>query len=713
MGWLRTQRAGLVAGLLAGSMIGACGTSVGVHATVVVGGDAGTNDSAAPTTDGGALQSIFVVPASLTELADTHYYDHPWPSDLRRDANGAVVFAGLYNPFGEQILQTYEDAVAGAIFGFSTVANGYLRFGADLDPATLPASPTDTLDPHASVQLINVDPNSPEHGKRQLAQVYWRSDAGDYWPADTLVVGPALGYPLLPRTRYAIVVTSGVRAVGGASFVPSPDLAAVLGLASTDARTEPARTLYAPAVTDLGALGIAPNDVVHLAVFTTNDPTAELFSIADDVKALFPAPSLRPGGTPGETALQANPADVSPGVYDVYQGWYGPSPNYQQGTAPYLASGGGFVFANGHAVVQNTFDLRFTLVVPNAQACPMPANGYPILLYAHGTGGDYRSVIVESGSVGDAMARQCIASLGTDQIFHGVRPGAPPPGDPNTEGDEESAFYNFQNPAAMRTNTRQSAIDVVQQARLFTETKIQVPATLSVTHAPILFDGTKLLFLGHSQGGQNGPLFFAADDAARGGVLSGSSASVPITLLDKTSPAPSVAGLWLFALGLTHPSDAAELNLFHPIFSFAQTVVDPIDPLVYLGYLARHPRPGYAPKSIYQTEGVTPDGTGDTYAPPHGIEVASVATGLPLQLPGEHPVAEAAWGGLAGVAIPAAGLQGNLADGGASGVLAQFLPAPGHDGHYVIFDVPACRTQAAQFCANLAADARGRVPALP
>lgn len=707
MGWLRAA-AGVVTGLVAGSAMGACGTSVEVHAIVGV-----TNADGGPAADGGIAQSIFVVPTSLAELADTHYYDHPWPSDLRRDPSGAVVFAGLYNPFGEQILQTYEDAVAGGIHGFSTVANGYLRFTTDLDPTTLPTSPPDTLDPNATVQLIDVDPQSPEHGQRKLAQVYWRNDAGDYWQPDTLVVGPALGYPLRPNTRYAIVVTSGVKGAGGESLSPSPDLSVLLGLAPADARTEPARVIYAPAVTELAAGGIPATSIVHLAVFTTNDPTAELFSIADDVKASFPAPSIRAASTNGETGWQANPIDVSPGVYDVYSGWYGPSPNFQQGTPPYLASGGGFVFSNGHAVIQNTFDLRFTLVVPNAQACPMPAAGYPILIYAHGTGGDYRSVIVEGGSVGDAMARQCIASIGTDQIFHGVRPGAPPPGDPNTEGDEESAFYNFQNPAAMRTNTRQSAIDVVQEARLFTQTKVQVPANVSVTHAPVLFDGTKVLFLGHSQGGQNGPLFFAADDAARGGVLSGSSASVPITLLDKTSPAPSVAGLWLFALGLTHPSDAAELNLFHPIFSFAQTVVDPIDPLVYLGYLARHPRPGHAPKSIYQTEGVTPDGTGDTYAPPHGIEVASVATGLPLQRPGEHPVAEATWGGLTGVTIPQSGLQGNLADGGASGVLAQFLPAPGHDGHYILFDVPACRTQAAQFCANLAADARGRVPPLP
>ena len=57
--------------------------------------------------------------------------------------------------------------------------------------------------------------------------------------------------------------------------------------------------------------------------------------------------------------------------------------------------------------------------------------------------------------------------------------------------------------------------------------------------------------------------------------------------------------------------DAKELNVFHPMMSFTQTMVDPIDPLVYMRYIVQEPRNGGAPKSIYQTEGMNPDGTGD------------------------------------------------------------------------------------------------------
>jgi hypothetical protein len=62
------------------------------------------------------------------------------------------------------------------------------------------------------------------------------------------------------------------------------------------------------------------------------------------------------------------------------------------------------------------------------------------------------------------------------------------------------------------------------------------------------------------------------------------------------------------------------------------------------------------------------------------------------------------------VTVGDGGLAGNLADGGASGVLGQFVPPAGDDGHFVFFDVPACRMQAAQFAKNLAANPTGNVP---
>ena len=339
----------------------------------------------------------------------------------------------------------------------------------------------------------------------------------------------------------------------------------------------------------------------------------------------------------------------------------------------------------------------------------MPAAGYPVVLYAHGTGGDYRSMIDDKTS--QALAQQCLASMGIDQIFHGTRPGAPPASDPNREGNIQLLFFNLNNILAARTNGRQAAIDVTQQARLFSDSHTQVPAAVSRTGQAIAIDGSKVLFFGHSQGSLNGPLYLAADASARGGVLSGAGSMIAIALLEKTKPEPSVAQAVKTVLQLITPDEAAELSIYHPVMSFAQALVDAVDPVNYDGYVALHPRAGMAPKSVYVTEGINPDGTGDSYAPPHGIEIGAVALGVPRMAPGVRPVAEAALAGLADVTVPAAGLAGNLAGGKASGVLAQWRPPGTHDGHFVVFYVPEARLQAAGFCKNLADDPIGRVPA--
>ncbi|HEX7665977.1 MAG TPA: hypothetical protein VF407_15730, partial [Polyangiaceae bacterium] len=479
-----------------------------------------------------------------------------------------------------------------------------------------------------------------------------------------------------------------------------------LGLATATDHTKAAHDQLAADVAAVVAAGVDTKSIVHFTSFTTNDPTSDLFAIADNLGTQVPAPTVEDG-----TWKQ----DETKTDYDVYEARYSPSPNYQQGTIPFgqPSDGGGFVFdSSGKPVLQNTFDMRFTLVVPNATKCPMPAAGYPVLLYAHGTGGDYRSIVDEGNSVGDAAAQQCIASVGTDQIFHGDRPGAPPANDPNREGDIELEFFNLNNPIAARTNGRQGAVDVMQEARLFTETHLSLPAATSRTKADILFDSTRIVFFGHSQGGLNGPLYLAAANTARGGVLSGTGAMITVALLEKTEPQPSVAAAVKTLLGLTHEGQEDELNLFHPVINLAQSIIDSTDPVNYMPYIIQHPRNGFVPKSIYQTEGVNEDGSGDSYAPPHGIEIASIAMGLPVENPQIHPITEASWSGLGTVDVPSTGLSGNLAGGQASGVLGQFHPAPKDDGHFVVFDVPACRLQAAQFCKNLLADPKGNVPAL-
>lgn len=639
----------------------------------------------------GDVTSLYVTPASLTELNEATFFDHPWPSDLRLE-QGSPRFEGYYNPRQIPILAEYIGSMKSVLDGFSPAAAGFVRFTGPIDVTSLPDNPVSATDPSSSVQLIDIDPTSIEHGQRKLVSLLWRAEEGVYWPANTLAFMPTLGFPLRPHTRYAFVVTDELIGGDEGTVGASATLEQALGVEGDDS---PARAALAPAVAEIEAAGIEKDHIVHLAVFTTNDPTAELFAVRDHLRAAVEAPVMREG----EWALSGSTSQSA-----EYLGVYGPSPNYQAGALPFAAfgDGGGFNLVGGQPEVVDLFDLRFSLTVPNAQICPMPPAGYPIALYAHGTTGDYRSY-VEDGTAG-SLAGQCIASMGVDQIFHGARPGA-------ADGDPSLLFFNFQNITAARTNGRQGAIDEVQRARLFLESAAAVPASVSVTGSPILFDGSKLTFFGHSQGGHNGPLYLAADDSARGAVLSGSSSMMSITLLEKTKPSPSVAALvQSIFLGLK-PDEYAELSSFHPAISLAQTIVDVVDPIHYARFAAREPRPGFAPKSIYMTEGINADGTGDSFSPPHGIEAHAIAMGLPLALPSVRAIVESAWGGPQPVTIPAEGLAGNLAGGAASGVLGQWAVPEGSDGHFVVFNVPGARAQSSAFLRRLSDEPAGRVPA--
>lgn len=653
--------------------------------------------------------SIWTVPKSIEQLDAERWLDLPWPNDLRRETDGTVRFVGMFNPVGITTIRDYLEATRGLLDGFSPVASGYFRFDGDVDPATLPVSPPESTKHDSAVQLIDIDRASPEYGRRRMVQTYFRSQPGpegSYWLPHTLAAMPAQGYPLRPRTRYAMVVTKRIRAPGGVEIGPSQQLQQVLGLAKVTDATRAAKASAAEIVRELDQNGIAADYIVSLTWFRTNDPTADTYKVADWTKKNFPAPEIDPTTWKRADILAEG---------DVYEAVYGPAPDFQAGNIPFVnpQDGGSFSFDEmGNPIVQRTFTMRMSLVVPFASRCPMPADGYPIVLYAHGTGGDYRSVVSESRPIGRSLAGQCIASMGVDQIFHGTRPGAPPLTDPNRIGQIQTLFFNFANPLAARTNGRQSAIDVVQQARLFTVTKQTVPFTLSRSGKEVRFDPTRVIFIGHSQGGVNGPMFLAADDTARGGVLSGTGADIRIALLEKTKPSPSVAQAVRLVLGLSKGDFDDELNVFHPILNLAQTLIDPTDPYLYMRNIITEPRPGFAPKSIYQTEGVDSEGVGDHYAPPHGIELAAVALGLPVQAPTVHPIVEAAWSGLGEIEVPADGLYGNLAGGKATGLLAQFPSAEGSDGHFVLFDVPSANRQAAIFCKNLAADPIGRIPQL-
>src|SRR5262249_32927800 len=134
----------------------------------------------------------------------------------------------------------------------------------------------------------------------------------------------------------------------------------------------------------------------------------EEIAIRDWMQARYSAPTARgPMWMYVQAALQ----------FELVQGAYGPVPVFQDGTIPYTSGGGAIVLdSSGAPTVHSEYDARFALSVPRT---PMPTAGYPIVLYAHGTGGDYMTFFMD-GTAG-VLGALGFAVMGVDQIHHGAR----------------------------------------------------------------------------------------------------------------------------------------------------------------------------------------------------------------------------------------------------------------------------------------------------
>lgn len=666
-----------LAPLALSSLVAACSSSSSSGSP-----DAAVADPAEP---------VFTVPAQVSALDDAHFFEHPWPSDFRRDADGSVRLDGYVNPYLSPLIQKYQAAMKGQLKGFSPFGAGYLAFAASLDATTLPADAKASVASSSTLQLVDVDDASPEVGTRHPLRMVYRERVGDYYLAPhTLSWMPLIGMPLRPKTKYAIVATTGLKAVDGRAFAPNAALSQVLGGQGA------LGAAWAPALAQLAKAGVAKTSIAHLSVFTTADPVGELVAAAEVVRAT-PAPKV--------TDLAYKNSSAS---YDRYEGHYDGSPNFQADgpgadsnlAAGFKSGGGAFVAGpDGKPKVQSTFSLRFLLTVPLASKCPMPTGGYPVVMYAHGTGGDWYSF--DDDGTAASLAGQCLAGMGIDQIFHGVRPGAPSPSDPNAESKISLLFFNLENVISARTSPRQAALDEVARARMIATGGLAIAATASHTGSAIAFDPKRIAFFGHSQGGLNGPLFLAIDDYARGGVLSGAGCAISYTLMLKTLPSPSVSGLIKALLSIQLENDD-EWTSLHPVISLVQTLIDTTDPLHYYPAITRAPFPGHVAKSVLMTEGVRADGSGDSYAPPRTIEAGAIAARYPLLNPVVASVPELS--SYAGVTPLDGPVSGNFAGGKATGAIAQFVPPAGVDGHFVVFRVPEARQLAAKFSASLLSD---------
>ncbi len=366
-------------------------------------------------------------------------------------------------------------------------------------------------------------------------------------------------------------------------------------------------------------------------------------------------------------------------------------PIFQKGTEPYQdPPDGDFVLdPTGTPQVQRTEQVCLSLTVP--KGVPMPTGGWPLVVYAHGTGGSFRSHVTEGvahrlASVDDGMGGQVnVAVLGIDQVETGPRRGA-------STDTPDNLFYNFANPSAARGNPLQGAADQLSLLRFISG--FDLAAGASPTMAEIKFG--PVAFWGHSQGATEGGIAMPYATGVLGAVLSGEGASLMDALVTKTNPVDIAAALPVVLQDI-------KVDINHPVLALLQNDLGLDDPLNHALSLVESPIAPANQKHVFQ-----PFGQMDTYAPPVTEETFAIAAQLNEAAPPSGVTDNPSWVSMP-LAVPAGGVGGNLMVGGKAitAIVRQYVPGSSYDGHFVAYDNATAEADVDHFLADALG---GKVP---
>jgi hypothetical protein len=644
----------------------------------------------------GDVKALFKVPRA-SDMAHDDFYRLPFPNDAARNkATGKVSFANHPKdpapPMGFDALGLYLKELEGE--PFSNYPAVYFRFDGDFDFDSVQVG---TDDPQT--RFVDLTAGTT-FGQRLGLGIFLTNGRNRYICPNYVVVHPGRGGSLTPGHTYGVIMkkgpTSCVDRKDGKCSSTAPikqdaDFTAMVAdTPPTDAALKDAYDAYKPLRDWLVKEGKKADDLLVASVFTVGDPGRVASRLRASVRA-----ATAPAAT-GWVKCQSGVKSPCPQAdekdkracgtgdpdFDEYHALVD-LPIFQKGTAPYLTSAdGGAIEAVGPSTEPiapvRTEKVCMAVTVPKTAA---PASGYPVTIYAHGTGGSFRSHAIDGS--GRMLAKAGFATVGIDQVQHGPRRG-------ESKMHPNDLFFNFANPHAARYNAQQGAADQHALVRLLEN------LTISDGTATIKLDGTKTAYWGHSQGATEGAIFLASDTNITRAVFSGQGATLVDALVTKTQPVNIKDSMWI-ALSEGTPK-AVDGN--HPVLALLQAWADPADPLHYAR--ADVVVPGAMPttpallRNLFQVMG-----KGDTFTPVEVQGNFALAAGLAFVGPEVIP----------GLGMPVASAEGNVTSGSLKSTAAfrQYSPTT-KDGHFVAFEIEQARTDVTNFLSTVVT---GTVPKIP
>lgn len=659
--------------------------------------------------DNGKARVYFEVPRAGASVDE--FYRLPFPSDVRVK-DGHVDLSGHptlpLSLFGYDPVSRFVDAIEADTTGYATAANAMFRLSREIDIGSVTVGRDSAENPEQdTVALVDITPGSADYGARM--PLAWSlltgpGSGGRYICDNWLSLRPLWVRPLRPATTYAALVLRGLTASDGSSFARDADFEAMMAsdvpsdpdLAAAWASHAALRAFVADSDVELP---ISAGRIRAAAVFTTADPAVALRGLRTTVDN-GPAPALSELVRCGEGVT--SPCDDGLAGDEHVAGCFSETadfieihgrvtiPIFQAGNAPYLqpADGGGIDFGpTGDAPsIVRTEDVCVALSVP--KKVPMPEAGWPVLLYAHGTGGRFRSPMTNGIAAGVSRIETELGTTGfavvsIDQVQHADRRG-------DSTEPPEILFFNFGNPAAALGNAYQAAADQFQLERLASQ--FSWSATDSPTGKAVKFDPSQLYFMGHSQGASTGFMYVAHSHRLRGAVLSGAGGGLSLSLLHKQSPTDISAALG-FGLGDVRPSGESRVTDHHPVMGLIQHYFHGVDPLTHAQYVIREPAEASYPKNILHIWGI-----GDTYTPDPTIKALAGGMRVAQATPLDDPVP-----GAAQVDLPVRGTHTGI-----TAVVTDWETGGNYDGHFVSFRNEGAKRQIMQYLGTAVLDEEGK-----
>lgn len=659
-----------------------CGQTLGCDA-------AGHGDDGPPLTAIGGTSVAF---AADGDWRGAGWLDHPWPSLARRTADGHLDPTQIPQPprpASAPTTPTLVDGVYAALAdrpGDSQLPVAYFRFDAPLPK--LDATAVVTPGPDARLWLIALDRPSAE----ALPVVAQTLEPDAYAPAHTLALTPRPGFVLRPKARYAFVVLRGLGDAAGAPLGVPATLRNLLSVAQRGVAGTRAEALRAPFAALRAALaqhGIAVDEVAAATVVHTADAPAELAALAQGLRARV---------APVVSGLHLDPDDGA--QHERFCELHGTVrlPQLQRGVPPFATEGLIAFDADGAPIIQGEAEVPVVITVPRAQ---MPASGWPMVLYLHGTDGLATQVVDRGPAAGPGeppakgkgpahwLAQQGLVAVGVALPVNPERaPGAP-----------KGAYLNLGNLAAFRDTVRQGVVE--QPLLLDALAALQIPAeTLAGCAGPSLpapatshrLATAAVGLLGQSQGGMYAYLVAAVEPRVRVVVPTGAGAlwSHYILITSKLPAAPAIAAL----LGTDVP-----LRWLHPAMSVLQTAWEPTESLIAAPRLWRWPI-GAEGRDVLQ-----PVGLGDSFYPPQLFDALALAighrqAGAEVWPSMQQALALDGRAGLLGYPVRATDLAGGPAAIAVTSAALQHAGDGWSDPHGIVYQDVALQQQVGAFLAS-------------